>query len=633
MSFFGNLKILTVMLGYSFSLQSSGQLHKFQKIDSLKNKLYNAAHDTNRVLLLSDLATEYMSYNTDSAIKTGLQGINLAVKVGYSKGEALCRTVVSTGYSRQANYPEAMEHTMKSLRISEEKGDKRLIAMNYEMLGVLCTDQSNDSLGLYYYEKAISISRKCGFDDITAWILNDFGQFYNEKKEYEKALGFYREELLICTKLKDQYNLLLIYLNLGGIYLDMGKYSESLSYLDKSLKLAEDMDDKRVISASLMLRARVFFKTGKPVEAVELSCKALEIALIIKNVQFIRESSNNLFNYYNKISDYRNALKYYQIGQAAIDSTLGAERTKAFNNMVYRNENYYRQKEMEVLQKDRKLARLQSLIFLGCFFIIVIIVILVYRSRLKIAKINNILKDKNEEINIQTLQLKESNSSMEQKVEERTRELIAEREKSLWSILLGQQAERERIAKDLHDSLNIRMIGLKRKIEPNIPPLTDDVLSEIDVIISQIREISHNLHPYALKNFGLLKAVEDLCASVEKPDSLKIQYSKINISSETRWDLVFETEIFRVLQELLANCIRHAKASNILVEMIADKKMMYLSVEDNGKGFDYELSSGKGIGLSNLMARVNFLGGTINYDSHPDKGTAVLINIPIKQMT
>ena len=631
MNFFGNLKILTVMLGFSFNLQSSGQLLKVKKIDSLKNKLYIAAHDTNRVLLQSDLATEYMSYNTDSAIKTGLQGINLAVKVGYSKGEALCRTVVSTGYSRQGNYPEAMEHTLKSLRIGDEIGDNRLIAMNYEMLGVLCSDQANDSLGLFYYKKGLAISRNCKYEDLTVALLNNVAQFYVGKKEYEKALDFYREELLLCTKLDDDYNISLIYVNVGSIYFEMGRFPESLEYLEKSIKLGEEMDDQRVIAASLMIKSRVLFKTGKPEEALKFGRTGLEIALLIKNVQFIKATSTILFDYFRINNDYRNALKFYLIGQTAIDSTLSEQRTKAFNNLVFRNENYYRQKEVEVLQKDRKLARLQSVIFLGCCFIIIIIVILVYRSRLKIAKINNILKNKNEEISIQTLQLKESNSSMEQKVEERTRELIAEREKSLRSILLGQQAERERIAKDLHDSLNIRMIGLKRKIEPNIPPLADDVLSEIDVIISQIREISHNLHPYALRNFGLIKAVEDLCASVEKPDSLKIQYSKINISSETRWDLVIETEIFRVLQELLANCIRHAKASNILVEMIADEKMMYLSVEDNGKGFDYELTSGKGIGLSNLIARVNLLGGTINYDSHPDKGTAVLINIPIKK--
>jgi signal transduction histidine kinase len=627
----GKIRIVAVTILVCLNLQVIGQGQKMHKIDSLENKLRIAPHDTVRVLLYSELATEYMSYNTDSALTTGLLGIDLAIKADFAYGEALCRTVVSTAYSRQANYPAAMEHTMKSLRIGENTGDKRLIAMNYEMLGVLCTDQANDSLGLYYYEKAISISREFGFDDITAWLLNDFGQLYDGKKEYEKALDCYREELLICTKLKDQYNLLLIYLNVGDIYLEMGEYPQSLSYLEKSLKLAEDIHDKRVISASLMLKAKVFFKTGKPLEAVEFSRQSLEIALSIKNVQFIRAASRNLFDYYSKRNDYKNALEYYRIGQAVIDSTLGAERTRAFNNLVYRNENYYRQKEIELLQKDRKVARLQSIIIAGILMIVFITAILVYRSRRKIGRINFLLELKNGEINSQAEKLKEANTTMEKKVEDRTRELEDERKLSLKAILVGQEAERERIAKDLHDSLSIRMIGLKRMIESNVTPYGASALFEIDAIIGQVREISHNLLPYALKNFGLVKAIEDLCSSVGVRGVLAIHFSKINIGPETRWESTVETELFRVVQELLTNIVKHAAAKNVVIELIADKNMIFLSVEDDGKGFDSGAVSGNGIGLSNMKARINLLGGTINYDTQPGKGTVVFINIPTEQ--
>jgi signal transduction histidine kinase len=411
----------------------------------------------------------------------------------------------------------------------------------------------------------------------------------------------------------------------------MERYTESLSYLEKSLKLAEDMDDKRVISASLMLRARVFFKTGKPVEAVELSRKALEIALSIKNVQFVRASSENLFDYYSKKRDYRNALKYYQIGRAAIDSTLSAERTRAFNNLVYRNENYYRQKEIDGLQKDRKLANLQTIIFAGFFMVVFITALLVYWSRRKMGLINLVLEQKNEEINLQAEKLKEANATMEKKVEVRTKELEDERKHSLRAILVGQEAERERIAQDLHDSLSIRMIGLKRMIESNVTPYGAAALFEIDAIIGQVREISHNLLPYALKNLGLVKAIEDLSASVGVQGILAIHFSKINIGPETRWESTVETEIFRVVQELLTNIVKHSSATNVEIELIADKNMIFLSVEDNGKGFDSGSVSGNGIGLSNIKARINLLGGTINYDTQPGKGTVVFINIPIEQ--
>ena len=220
---------------------------------------------------------------------------------------------------------------------------------------------------------------------------------------------------------------------------------------------------------------------------------------------------------------------------------------------------------------------------------------------------------------------------MEKKVEVRTKELEDERKHSLRAILVGQEAERERIAQDLHDSLSIRMIGLKRMIESNVTPYGAAALFEIDAIIGQVREISHNLLPYALKNLGLVKAIEDLSASVGVQGILAIHFSKINIGPETRWESTVETEIFRVVQELLTNIVKHSSATNVEIELIADKNMIFLSVEDNGKGFDSGSVSGNGIGLSNIKARINLLGGTINYDTQPGKGTVVFINIPIEQ--
>jgi signal transduction histidine kinase len=225
-------------------------------------------------------------------------------------------------------------------------------------------------------------------------------------------------------------------------------------------------------------------------------------------------------------------------------------------------------------------------------------------------------------------ELKEAKEAIEEKVIERTKELEIERAKSLRAIIEGQEIERQRIAQDLHDSLNIRMIGLKRMIEQTDRPKSNELLTELDSIISQVREISHNLSPYSLKHLGLVKAIEDLCSRLEKQHNFNIQFRKININENARWDPTLEIELFKVIQELIANIIKHAQANNITIELIADNNMLYLSVEDDGIGFEYDRAKSKGIGLNNVNARISLLGGSISYDTRPGNGTTVMINLP-----
>lgn len=230
-------------------------------------------------------------------------------------------------------------------------------------------------------------------------------------------------------------------------------------------------------------------------------------------------------------------------------------------------------------------------------------------------------------ISDQANKLKESNLFMEQKVIERTRELEQERMKKLKAILTGQQTERERIARDLHDTLNIGLIVFKRKLE--LLPDNAALLSEVDKIIQQVREISHDLLPYSLKHFGLIKAVEVFGEDLERQSGLTVTVSAVDLDDTVRWDSVVETELYKIIQELAANTIKHAHARRLLIEFICDKNLLYLTVDDDGAGYDTANEELSRFGLNNIEARINLLGGTVSFDSRPGEGTTVMINIPI----
>jgi signal transduction histidine kinase len=230
-------------------------------------------------------------------------------------------------------------------------------------------------------------------------------------------------------------------------------------------------------------------------------------------------------------------------------------------------------------------------------------------------------------ISTQSEKLLESNELMERKVIERTHELELEKQKSYKAILEGQQIERQRIAQDLHDSLNIQLINVKRKLESETKNIA--ILEEIDGIIAQVREISHNLLPYSLKHFGLVKAIDDLCLNLDEQHAFQVSFSKIGIDENQRLDTVTETELFKIIQELSANIVKHARATRVLIELIADDNILYLTVEDNGVGFTKNVAAGQRFGLNNIEARLSVLGGTLSIDSQPGKGTTIMINIPI----
>ena len=234
---------------------------------------------------------------------------------------------------------------------------------------------------------------------------------------------------------------------------------------------------------------------------------------------------------------------------------------------------------------------------------------------------------KEKKVQTQARELKYANENIEQIVIERTRELEQEKIKKQKAIIVGQQMERERIAKDLHDSMTINLIVLKRKME--MMPDNNEIITSIDNSIEQLRNISRNLLPYSLVHYGFLKAIEELCLKVKADLNLNVTMAKTGIRENMRWESSIEIELFKVIQELLTNWIKHANAKNLLIDMIADEESINISVEDDGVGFNVNDISLSRFGLSNVEARISLLGGTVSFDSQPGKGTIVIINLPI----
>jgi two-component system NarL family sensor kinase len=217
----------------------------------------------------------------------------------------------------------------------------------------------------------------------------------------------------------------------------------------------------------------------------------------------------------------------------------------------------------------------------------------------------------------------------------------AESDKKLVIALQANQKliedERNRVAKDLHDGLGGLLSGVKlslQSITGNII-ISDQqaaslkrVLSQLDNAISEMRRVAHSMMPESLMRFGLVQAIEDFCYDINESKMVHLNFYHHGL--EQRLDSSAEITLFRVIQELVNNAIKHAAATNILIHLVKNENQLILTVEDNGTGFDVtNIKNSKGVGLSNIQSRINFLKGNLEIDSKQDIGTSFYITIPV----
>jgi signal transduction histidine kinase len=215
-------------------------------------------------------------------------------------------------------------------------------------------------------------------------------------------------------------------------------------------------------------------------------------------------------------------------------------------------------------------------------------------------------------------------------------QLKQERQRRFTALIDGQEMERGRISRELHDSLGQYLLAVKIKLEElqsikaSIP--MEKILEIKELILNTIEEtklISNNLMPVMIEELGIQAALENLCRDLEATGKIRVEYVSHGIPSKL--DLKFQTYIYRITQEALSNVIKHAKATEVNVQLLGNSEQITLVVQDDGIGFDVsQLSISKGNGLSNIRERTGILNGSLDIQSGHE-GTTLHIRIYLNQ--
>ena len=201
------------------------------------------------------------------------------------------------------------------------------------------------------------------------------------------------------------------------------------------------------------------------------------------------------------------------------------------------------------------------------------------------------------------------------------------------AMLQGQDQERQRLARDLHDGLGgmlatvklyLSSIRTRGSLPPESTALFTQSIDHLDSAVAELRRVARNLMPEALLSFGLAPALHDLCQAVQQTGSVQVQLTTHGLTP--RLPAATEVELYRMVQELLNNALRHAQARQVLVQLMRHDDSLHLVVEDDGRGFDPRASA-TGVGLRSVQARAGYLGGQLEVQSEPGQGTSISLEL------
>ena len=483
----------------------------------------------------------------------------------------IVQTLNSSKYEELDSDPFMNEY----LQYAREQNDPHILALAHDQLAKVLI--ANDSLeSLRQFKLALEQSEKTSDSLLTAKIHHNTGVVYGERlKKFDSAFYHYDRAFQEYEELGQKDFMSYIYSNRASIYKQQENYEAAI---ENYLK-ADSISPKEYSKENYRLRY------GWLADAYELN------------------------------NDPANALKYLKLQNRYRDSLMNEEQHTSMLDIQTKYE--VEKKENENLKLKQRSTWLFTAI--GSLLLTLIIGYLAYKNLQRKKK----LAEKEHEVQRQKLE-----------------NLLQEQELAgIDAMIEGQEKERKRIANDLHDNLGSLLATIKLHFQnlkikkdrlkedaEKIIKQTDDLLDEA---YQEVRKIAHAKNAGVHASEGLLPAVCNFATKVSASNKLVIEVKDHGM--DERLENSFEITVFRMVQELITNVIKHAKASEVIIHLTHRGEEIELMVEDNGRGFNSsEVKYEEGMGVHSIQRRVEYLGGTVDIKSVEGKGTSVFINIPIK---
>ncbi len=542
----------------------------------------------------------------------------LALKQAQQKGETNkageAEFLLGIANYLKGNFNEALRFYIESEKSYTTADNKRGLTELYEDMCILYLKLKKYKVADEVIKKAIEYSTETRSTDKLATAINNRGLVFSDQGMSDSAIACFKQSYSLYVQIKDITGQAYSLDYLSSALADRGNYDDALKIILQSKKLREGLGDKTGETVCAENIGEVYLKMNKPAAAAQYFLEAIQRAHAIKFTDIEAYAYNMLAQAYEvqgKFADaYQAQKKYVAMNQQLQDE----KRIKTIEELEAHYQTNKKQEQIKLLNEQSTIQKLQiskrniTISIIAIVFVLAMVIAYQQYSRYKTKQ----------ETRLHAEILNQQN--------------IAAR-----GIIDAEERERKRIAGELHDGVGQLFTTVKMNLEilveryinkqPDANILAEKTIALVDESCTEVRSIAHQMMPNALIKSGLVTALRDFIN--------KIPAEKLKISMETKGierglETTTETVLYRVIQESVNNVIKHAQATQLDILLLCDEKEITVSIEDNGKGFKMnDKTKFTGIGIKNMINRVEYLKGTVDISSAPGKGTLVAIYIPL----
>ncbi|MEQ1554308.1 MAG: sensor histidine kinase [Ferruginibacter sp.] len=625
-------------------------------VDSIKSSFSKQKDDTVKIRLLREAGLKYEAHDKFLAKWTFTKAIELCRQFKLKTEEAISQNHLASFYINSAKWDTAEIEASKALTLAKEVGSELNMAKSYNIIGNSFRRRSKYTDAINNYLKAVSLFEKVKDDKRTAQVYANIAAVYAETNDSKKGIEYGEKAIGFALKSGDNDAIAKAYFNTGAAWAmpDDNKYIE---YYKKGIPFALATNNAILIQQGYYNITNGYYQIGlakgvMPIEAalyadsskywavkignplnnfyanninsqIAIARKDFSMAERLLNEAWgnLKEDSSNftLRIYYSTLSklkyekgDYKAAYNYRLKQDYYKDSILKEDQLEEIANLEARFQTEKKQDQIETQKSQLKQKSILNYFFGSSAAALALLSFVSYRNYRN--------KQKVHQLKITELETEKQLSATQ-------------------AVLKGEEQERTRLAKDLHDGLGGMLSGIKysfNNMKDNLIMTPDNAqafersMNMLDNGIQEMRRVAHNMMPESIMRYGLDKTLADYVSDINKNGSSKIEYQSLRVETLTLTNSAAVT-IYRIVQELISNTLKHSSAKNMLVQLLAGDNVLIINAEDDGKGFDTKIieTSSQGIGWKNIKSRVEFLKGILKVESSANNGTQVNIEIPL----
>lgn len=612
------LKILSVAkedTNKVLALITTGQYVEYNNLEEAKNYYLQANELSRKLKYTMGVLKYYANYTAvlniqarfDSALVLTQEALHLAYQFGNEERIIIAQQNLSATYSYLQDYESALQYLLPSVAYFEKTNNDARLSLIYDNLGVIYRETKQYDKALAYHQKALVIARTSGNSYDIANVLSNLGNSYSSLKKYDTALTVMQESLLIAKK--ENYDNIVSNVtgNIGALLIKQGRYDSLNFYCTAGLQLAKKLGDSLTMVNNIYGLALAAFYSKDFKKSEEEAAAGFAMAKQQNYAEPLQLFADILSELYLIKGDLKNYDRYNRLSIELSEKFFNERMQRNVQTLDKKFDTEKKEQQLKLQQATIRQKSTLNYILIGSTAALLVISLLAYRTYIQKRKLQ------------------------EQKIADLEKEKLL---LATQSILKGQEDERSRLAQDLHDGLGGLLSGVKLQLGAMKGNLIlseehgrtfNNALGKLDESISEMRRVAHNMMPEALVKLGLQQALQDYCDGLSESQSFKINGEFYGL--EKRMESSVEIVVYRIVQELLNNAVKHSGAAIILVQVMKHDNNLTITVEDNGKGFNKDaVLLIKGTGLKNIQSRVDYLKGQLDIKSTPGNGTSIHID-------